>query len=98
MADKPKKFKNNLLFDYLGNILRNKSLTVYKNHIDAMEFESSFSPFMIVRYLSMHPTAEVRKLVLDNQMYLERLPARVLYKYLLIAVPRQTNTFIKYIK
>ena len=92
------KFKNNLLFDYLGNILKMKSGTLYKQHIDSDEFESSFSGFMIIKYLSMCQNKGVRNLILANQINLERLPPRILYRFLLVNVPRQNSAFIKYIK
>ena len=92
------KYKNSLLFDYLGNILKTKSLDLYRKHIDDVEFASSFQGFMILRFLSMSESKDVRNLILANQLNLERLPARVLYKFLLMNVPRQSSAFIKYIK
>lgn len=92
------KFKNNLLFDYLNNILKTKSNDVFKKHIESEEFESSFMNFMILKYLSMSTSRDVRNVVLANQLYLERLPQRVLYRFLLMNIPRQSNSFIKYLK
>ena len=92
-------FKNNYLFEYLQNILKDKSEELYDKHIADCEFEASFSPFMILRYLSMHVNEEVREIVLENQRVLENFPGKAeLYKYLFMIIPKQTNTFIKYIK
>ena len=92
-------FKNNYLFDYLQNILRDKSESLYEKHITDPDFEVSFSPFMILRYLSMHTNEQVRYAVLEQQRVLENFPTKTgLYKYLLEVIPKQTNTFIKYIK
>ena len=92
------KFKNNLLFDYLGNILKTKSKSLYDQHVDAVEFESSFAGFMIIKYLSMCENKDVRNLILVNQSNLEKMPSKILYKFLLKNVPRQNSAFIRYIK
>ena len=92
------KYKNTLLFDYLGNILKTKSMDLYQKHIDAIEFESSFAGFMIIKYLSMCSNSAVRNLILANQSNLEKMPSRILYRFLLMNVPRQQSAFIKYIK
>lgn len=92
-------FKNNYLFDYLQNILKDKSEDLYVKHISDCDFEVSFSSFMILRYLSMHTNEEVRSIVLEQQRILENFLGKAeLYKYLLEIVPKQTTTFIKYIK
>ena len=92
------KYKNTLLFDYLGNILKTKSTSLYEKHIDSVEFESSFQGFMIIKYLSMSESPQVRSLILTNQASLERMPSKILYRFLLANVPKQYSTFIKYIK
>jgi hypothetical protein len=91
--------KNNLLFDYLKNILELKSYEKYEKDILNPEFNSSFSKFMILRYLSMHKKSDVRCIILNNQLFLERFTDNeILYKYLLDNIPKQTNSFIQYIK
>ena len=92
------KYKNNLLFDYLGNILKTKSIDMFKKHVDAVEFESSFQGFMVIKYLSMSENPLVRNVVLANQIYLERMPSRILYEFLLKNIPRQSSALITYIK
>jgi len=92
-------FKNNYLFDYLRNIIQDKSISLYNAHVADCDFESSFSPFMVLRYLSMHKNKKVRDVVLEDQRILENFPEKAeLYKYLLMAVPKQSTAFIKYIK
>lgn len=93
-----KVFKNNLLFDYLGNILKNKSKNLYEKHISDDQFVSSFQSFMVIKYLSMHTSQIVRNVVLANQKSLEQLPPAILYKFLLFNIPQQQSAFIKYIK
>ena len=92
------KYKNTLLFDYLANILTEKSLEKFNYHVDSLEFLTSFQGFMVLKYLSMHKSPSVRNLILSNQSALERLSARALYRFLLMNVPRQYSPFIKYIK
>ena len=47
-------FKSTLLFDVLGNILKNKSEDLYLKHISMEEEWKTVSKFMVLRYLSMH--------------------------------------------
>lgn len=91
-------FKNTLLFDYLANILKHKSESLFQKHISDNDFDKFFSNFMILRYLSMHINPMVRNIVINNQVVLERTPSRLLYKYLINAIPKQQGTFIKYLK
>lgn len=91
--------QNNLLFDYLKNILELKSFEKYEKDILNPEFYKNFSKFMILRYLSMHKDSSVRSIILNNQLVLERFtePEHV-YKFLLDIIPKQKSSFIKYIK
>lgn len=91
-------FKNNKLFDYLNNILKNKSEKIYIQHISDSDFQTSFSKFMILRYLSMCRDYRVQKIVLKNFVLLEHVDNKILYKYLIENIPAQNNSFIKYIK
>ena len=93
-----KKFRNAMLFEYLGNILTNKSFETYDKHISSEDFERDFSSYMVINYLSMCQNRSVRDIILDNQVVLERMPQRLLYKFLLLNVPQQRNSFIKYLR
>lgn len=85
------------LFDYLGNILVDKSMKTYLQDIQDDSFKS-FQKYMVLRYLSMHTSSEVHDVVLNNYDSLERMPNEVLYRYLLVKIPRQKSKFIKYLK
>ena len=86
-----------MLFDVLGNILTGKSEKLYKTHIAAEDF-SAASKFMILKYLTMSTNPTVRELVIDNYLRLEKMPEKALYKYLLRKIPKQNNSFIRYIR
>jgi len=62
---RPKKFRNNYLFDYLKNILTTKSMSVYEAHLKD-DFEGSYQPFMVNNYLSMSLNHSVRQVVFEN--------------------------------
>lgn len=89
--------KSRMLFDVLANILSTKSHELYKKHISSESFKDA-APFMVRRYLTMSPCAAVRDAVLDNYVSLERMPAEIQYLWLMRKVPRQRNTFIRYIR
>ena len=91
-------FQKSYLFEYLGNIIQKKDHELYKKHIADVDFEASYSVFMVTTYLSMSPNENVRQLILDNQMLLEKMPQRVHYKFLLDNVQRCYSSFIRYIK
>ena len=91
-------FKNNLLFDYLKNILQLKSEELFKRHIESPDFRSSFSCYMVLRYLSMSQDERIRNLVMENQRFLDKLSPENLYCVLLKTFPKVSNSFIKYIK
>ena len=91
-------YGQNILFDALSNILQKKSEDVFQKHISMDDFEKQFPRYMVLRYLSM-AKHEVAKIVLDNQVTLERMPNnKILYKFLLDNVPQQKSGFIRYIK
>lgn len=92
------KYKNAMLFEYLSNILMEKSAKKYQYHVDDVEFNSSFTGYMITKYLSMHSKPEVRNVIFVNQIALDRMSGRNLYWFLLNTIPRQSSSFIKYIK
>ena len=89
--------KSTMLFDVLANILSTKSEEIYKKHISSDNFKDA-APFMVRRYLTMSPNPNVRDIVLDNYLTLERMPAEVQYSWLMKKIPRQRNTFIRYIR
>lgn len=89
--------KSTMLFDVLANILTTKSLKLYNEHINSENFKDA-APFMIRRYLTMCNNAAVRQIVLDNYLTLERMPEKMLYMWLIKAIPKQNYSFIKYLK
>lgn len=91
------KFKSNMLFDVLKNILTIKSLDLYKKHIVDENFKDA-APFMIRRYLSMHSNPNVRDVVLDNYVVLEQMDEKTMYLWLLKKIPKVGNSFIKYLR
>jgi hypothetical protein len=87
-----------MLFECLGNILKTKSIKLYNTHINSENFKD-FSKFMCLRYLTMSPNANVRQIIFDNYLSLERMPTNeLLYKWLLLNIPKQNNSFIQYIR
>ena len=91
-------YGQNILFDALGNILQRKSEDVCQKHIAMEDFEKQFPRYMVLRYLSM-ARDEVARVVLDNQLSLERMPSnKIVYRFLMDAVPQQKSAFIRYIK
>lgn len=88
------------LFMILGNILVDKDIHIYENHIQNELFESVYSNFMVLRYLSMNSNPNVRKVVLDNLITLEKLADKpeLAYKLLLRVIPKTYNRFTPYIK
>lgn len=90
-------FKNNLLFEYLENILKNKSIEQFNKHVNDELFQS-FPKFILLKYLTMHTNEKVRLIVLNNYLTFERMPNKTLYKYLLNNIPKQYNSFIKFLK
>jgi len=93
-----KQFKNNYLFEYLRNILTEKSWTIFEKHVNDVDFDASFSPYMVITYLSMSTKPAVRDIVLNNQLTLERFPKKQLYRFLIKEVPKQYNSFITFIR
>lgn len=88
------------LFMILGNILVDKSSRTYDDHIKNENFESVFSTYMILRYLSMNSNPNVRKVVLDNMEKFEHLAEspEIAYKLLLNVIPKNYSRFTPYIK
>lgn len=94
-----KKYRNRNLFDYLGNILTEKSKEKTEAHISDPEFEPSFQPVVIMNYLSMSPDPKVRQIIMDRQLQLDRMTDKAtFYRLLVKIIPKQRNPFIRYIK
>ena len=91
-------YGQNILFDALSNILQKKSEDVFQKHISMDDFEKQFPRYMVLRYLSM-AKPEVARIVLENQISLERIPNnKAVYRFLMKAVPQQKSSFIRYLK
>ena len=90
-------YKSTILFDIMNNILVSKSGMTYKRHVSDENFKD-VSSFILVKYMGMSPDPKVRQIALDNQETLERMEPRVLYKYLMKTVPRQSSGFIRFIR
>lgn len=88
------------IFMILGNILVDKDKTLYEYHVKNELFESVFSSYMILRYLSMNQNIYVRNVVLSNLTTLEGLADKpeLMYKLLMKIVPKTYNRFTPYIK
>ena len=88
------------LFMILGNILVDKNQQLYELHINNELFESVFSQFMILRYLSMNSNEGVRNVVLKHLTTLERMADKpqLMYRLLLEVVPKTYNRFTPYIR
>lgn len=100
-SSKPDEPKPSLdLFMILGNILVDKDKALYENHIKNELFPSVFSPYMILRYLSLNQNISVRNVVLSHLTTLEGLADKpeLMYKLLLKLVPKTYNRFTPYIK
>ena len=90
-------YKSKILFDILSNILLTKSQDLYNQHVKADDYHTA-SKFILLKYLTMSYSSQVRDVVLQNYMTLEKMPDKVLYKWLLSNVPRQKSGFIRYIR
>lgn len=96
-AKKRKSFKNRNLFDYLRNILKEKDMELYRRHLEVENFEEDFKKFMVLRYLSMCRDPSVRRIILEKQLFLDRMDSKTAYLYLIKTVPRQVDHFITYL-
>lgn len=89
--------KSTMLFDVLKNILSDKSMNLYQQHISSPNWKDA-AKFIVIRYLGMHSNSKVRDIILDNYVTLERMPDTILYKWLILKIPKQKMTFIKYLR
>ena len=90
-------FKSTILFDAMNNILTSKSEKTYAKHVSDPNFKD-VSSFILVKYMGMSPDPSVRQLALDNQETLERMPPKILYRFLMRKTPRQRTGFIRFIR
>jgi len=79
-------------FDILSDILLKKDGTLYKN----AQFQQIFSPFMLVRYLSMKESLISYANTLN--MLHQHLTYKEVYLWCYHTIPKQTSGYIKYIK
>ena len=93
-----KTFKNAYLFDYLRNILTDKSEVQFKKDIADPDFHVSYSVYMVTNYLSMSKSKDIQDFIMENQLQLEKLPQRQHYRLLLDCIPRQRSSFIQYLR
>lgn len=101
MENKPKKYQNKFIFEYLKNILTVKSMKIFQEHVEDEENFKSFPAMVVLRYLTMCQDIKVRNLVLKNQIFLERMykeSPKGFYYWCIKMIPKQTVSFIKYIK
>lgn len=82
------------LFDILKDIITFKSGTLHEKP----EFKKSFDKFIIMRFLSMHPSSF--KVVEELNIYAKQrdITDEDFYLILVDKVPYSRNNFIKYIK
>ena len=88
------------IFKILGNILVDKDWATYEHHVDNELFQSVFSSYMILRYLSLNSNVFVRNMILEHLATLEGMADKpeLMYKLLLKIVPQTHNRFTPYIK
>ena len=88
------------VFMILGNILVDKSMDIYEQHVNNELFPTAFSTFIIMRYLSMNSNIFVRNVALNFLTIVERMADKpeLVYKLLLKVVPKTHNKFTPYIK
>ena len=98
MEAKKRTFRNRKMFDYLGNIMCGKDMSLYMRHVGEESFDADFKKVVLVRYLSMSRDPRVREIVMANQLQFDRVDCRTLYRYLIRTVPRQRDPFVRYIK
>lgn len=86
------------IFDYLNNILFYKSTEKYQQHVDSVEFDSTFSAFLALRYCTMTKSQNINIFVSTRIMMLEKLPPKALYQFLLKTLPKQPFYRLQYVK
>lgn len=85
-------------FDYLNNILFFKSQDQYEKHVNDVDFESTFSSYMILRFLTMTKSTNVNAFIATRIIILEKLSQKALYQFLLKTIPKMPFYRIQYIK
>lgn len=90
------KINKKSFFDYLKNIYQTKDPQLLESDISDRSFNSSYSKWMIHRYLSFHkPFMEIIK---NQQHILESMDNEQHYRYLFHIIPQNRFLFIKYVK
>lgn len=90
---------NPIFFDYLKNILTQKNINLMNTHIEDQMFNSSYSRYMIHRYLSMSTYPSISNIIINNLYTLEKMKDNEShYKFLMKVIPKIQNSFIRYIK
>jgi len=84
--------KNNNFYEIMSDILMKKS---GGNMWEDVNFRSSFSSFMLARYLSMRE--ELMPYAQMINKFQSTLEPEQVYKWAYAAIPKQRNGFIKYI-
>lgn len=80
-------------FDILRNILQKTD----PNMQEKPGFKEAFSPYMLIRYLSMKPELLPFAVILQNLVKARTLNYLQIYKFAYNNIPR-SNPYIKYIK
>lgn len=80
------------IFDILTDIIKNKTGKLYLQ----ADFEKTYNPYMVDRYLSMRK--DLVKYADFLNKYSKNMTHTNQYFYLVDNVPRSSNPFIKYIK
>jgi len=85
----------NTIFDYLKDIIKEKK----GNLITNVDDESTFVPFLVNRWLSMHsPQNAILVNLTGNQNWSIFNTKTEYYKYLLALIPQDNRIYISYIK
>ncbi len=79
------------LFDCLKDVITVKSGKL----AEQADFKKTWSSFMMVRYLSMD--SRFQEVAFEANRMTELLSAEQMYRYLVKAVPKSSNSFIRYI-
>lgn len=89
---------NTMFFDYLKNILCTQDINILANDITHPLFNTTYSVFMVDKYLSMHTNKTISDKIVKLQSTLEKLSPEAHYRLMLKIIPKQYSSFIRYIK
>lgn len=91
------KLKNND-FDYMWELVTDILIKVSGKLYLSNNFEKMFSPYILCRYISMKPSLIEYAMFLNNINSNSRLSKKQFYELAYELIPKQPNSFIKYIK